>query len=75
MLPFVIPTSFSKLFISHLFTFYYTLGRTIQDFLREGASQVDITDVQSQKTAEKLPNVHASANWVSWQDTSGLLTA
>ena len=32
-------------------------------------------DVQSQKSAEKLPNMHASTNWVSWQSTTGLLTA
>ena len=28
-----------------------------------------------QKSAEELPNMHASANWVSWQGTTGLLTA
>ena len=28
----------------------------IQDFLREGAGQADMTDVQSQKSAEELPN-------------------
>ena len=44
----------------------------IQDFLREGASQAEMTDVQSQRSAE---NMHASANWVSWQCTTGLLTA
>ena len=33
-----------------------------------------MTDVQSQKSAEELPNVHASTNWVSWQGTTGLLT-
>ena len=32
----------------------------IQDFLREGASQPEMTDVQSQKSAEELPNMHAS---------------
>ena len=47
----------------------------MQDFLREGASQADMTDVQSQKSAEELPNMHASANWVSWQGTTGLLSA
>ena len=47
----------------------------IQDFLREGASQADMTDVQSQKSAEELPNMHVSANWVSWQSTIHLLTA
>ena len=46
----------------------------IQDFLREGASQADMTDVQSHKSAEDLPNMHASANWVSWQGTTGSLT-
>ena len=34
-----------------------------------------MTDVQIQKSAEELPNVHASANWKSWQGTTGLLTA
>ena len=34
-----------------------------------------MTDVQSQKSAEELPNMHTSANWVSWQGTTGLLTA
>ena len=34
-----------------------------------------MTDVQSQKSAEELPNIHASANWVSWQRTTGLMTA
>ena len=34
-----------------------------------------MTDVQSQKSAEELPNMHASANWVSWQGTNDLLTA
>ena len=34
-----------------------------------------MTGVQSQKSAEELPNMHASANGVSWQDTTGLLTA
>ena len=34
-----------------------------------------MTDIQSQKSAEELPNMHASANWVSWQGTTGLLTA
>ena len=33
-----------------------------------------MTYVQSQKS-EELPNMHAFANWVSWQDTIGLLTA
>ena len=47
----------------------------IQDFLREGASQADMTVFQSQKSAEELPNMHASANWISWQSTTGLLTA
>ena len=47
----------------------------IQDFLREGASQADMTDVQSQKSAEEQPNMHASANWVSWQGSTCLLTA
>ena len=47
----------------------------IQDFLRECASQAEMTDVQSQKSAEELPNMHASANCVSWQGTTGLLTA
>ena len=47
----------------------------IQDFLREGASQANMTDVQSQKSAKELPSMHTSANWVSWQDTTGLLTA
>ena len=46
----------------------------IQDFFREGASQAKMTDVQSQKSAEELPNMHASTNWVSWQGTTGLLT-
>ena len=32
----------------------------IHDFLREGTSQANMTDVQSQKSAEKLPNIHAS---------------
>ena len=45
------------------------------EFLIEGISQADMTDVQSQKSAEELPNMHASANWVSWQGTNGLLTA
>ena len=31
-----------------------------------------MTDVQSQKSAEELPNMHASTNWVSWQGTTGL---
>ena len=44
-------------------------------FLKGGASQADMTDVQSQKSTEELPNMHASANWVSWQGTAGLLTA
>ena len=34
-----------------------------------------MTDVQSQKFAVELPNMHASANWVSWQGTTGLLNA
>ena len=34
-----------------------------------------MTDVQSHKSAEDLPNMHASANWVSWQGTTGSLTA
>ena len=34
----------------------------IQDFLKEGASQADMTGVQSQKFAKELPNMHASAN-------------
>ena len=34
-----------------------------------------MTDVQSQKSFEELPNMHASDNWVSWQGTTGLLTA
>ena len=46
----------------------------IQDFLREGASQTDITNVQSQNSVKELLNMHASANWVSWQGTTGLLT-
>ena len=33
-----------------------------------------MTDVQRQKSAEELPNMHASANWVSWQGTTSLLT-
>ena len=33
-----------------------------------------MTDVQSQKSAEGLPNMYASANWVSWPGTTGLLT-
>ena len=44
-------------------------------FLKEDDSQADMTNVQSQKSAEELPNMHASANWVSWQGTTGLLTA
>ena len=47
----------------------------IQNFLKEGASPVDMTDVQSQKSFEELPNMHATDNWVSWQGTTGLLTA
>ena len=39
----------------------------IQDFLRESASQVDMTDVQSQNSAKGLPNMHASTNWVGCQ--------
>ena len=34
-----------------------------------------MTDVQRQRSAEELPNMHASANWVSRQGTTGLLTA
>ena len=34
-----------------------------------------MTDVQSQKSAEELPNMHVSTSWVSWQGTTGLLTA
>ena len=34
-----------------------------------------MTDVQSQKSAEELRNMHASINWVSQQGTNGLLTA
>ena len=34
-----------------------------------------MTGVQSQKSAEELPHMHASTNWVSWQGTTGLLTA
>ena len=34
-----------------------------------------MTDVQSQKSAKELPNMHASASWVSWQGTTGLLTS
>ena len=45
------------------------------EFLREGASQAYMTDVQSQKSAEELPNMHAFTNWVGWQGTTGLLTA
>ena len=45
------------------------------EFLREGVSQAGMIDVQSQKSAEELPNMHASTNWVSWQGTNGLLTA
>ena len=30
----------------------------IQDFLREGASQAGMTDVQSQKSDEELPNMY-----------------
>ena len=30
-------------------------------------------DVQNQKSAEELPNMHASANWVSWQGTNSLV--
>ena len=30
-----------------------------------------MTDVQSQKSVEELPNMHASTNWVSWQGTTG----
>ena len=48
----------------------YIQGK-IKDFLRKGASQADMTDVQSQKSAEELLNMHASANWVSWQNTTG----
>ena len=55
--------------------FLDTVQGRIQDFLREGASQADMTDVQSQKSAKELPNMHASANWVSWQGTTDLLTA
>ena len=32
-----------------------------------------MTDIQSQKSAEELPNMHASA--ISWQGRTGLLTA
>ena len=32
-----------------------------------------MTNIQS--TAEELPNMHASTNWVSWQGTTGLLIA
>ena len=55
--------------------FLDTVQGWIQDFLREGASQADMTDIQSQKSAKELPNMHASANWVSWQGTTDLLTA
>ena len=34
-----------------------------------------MTEVQSQKSAEELPNMHASTTWVSWQGTTGLPTA
>ena len=34
-----------------------------------------MTDIQSKKSTEELLNMHASANWVSWQGTAGLLTA
>ena len=54
---------------------YYSNARVEADPIREGASQADMTDVQSQKSAEELPNMHASANLVSWQGTTGLLTA
>ena len=34
-----------------------------------------MTDVQSKKSGEELLNMHAFANWVSWQITTSLLTA
>ena len=43
-------------------------------FLKGGASQEEMTDVQSQKSAKELPNMHASASWVSSQGTTDLLT-
>ena len=43
-------------------------------FLKWGTSQANMTDVQSQKSAEELLNMHAFTNWVSWQGTIGLLT-
>ena len=55
--------------------FLDTVQGWIQDFLREDANQADMTDVQSQKSAKELPNMHASVNWVSWQGTIDLLTA
>ena len=53
------------------------MQRRIQDFLREGTTQAEMTDLQSQKFAEEqqyLICMHLP-NWVSWQDTTGLLTA
>ena len=47
----------------------YTCINTGADpgFLKGGSySQADMTDVLSQKSAEELPNMHASTNWVSW---------
>ena len=37
---------------------YCTKQGRIQDFLSEGVSQANMTDVQSQKSAEELPNMH-----------------
>ena len=45
----------------HSLLLLVNLQGQIQDFLREGASQADMIDVQSQKSAEKLPNMNASA--------------
>ena len=58
----------------------------IQDFLRELRSGADPgflkgeakqiwLIIQSQKSTEELPDMHAFANWESWQGTTGLLTA
>ena len=42
--------------------FYVVAGADL-GFLKGGCSQTDMTDVQSQKSAEELPIMHASANW------------
>ena len=45
----------------YVYTYIFRYQGRIQDFLREGASQVDMTDIQSQKSAEELHNMHPSA--------------